>query len=345
MNTRDFTFDLPEELIAQFPSSERGKDRLMLLDRACGDLSRCTKDYLMEDLPDLIDEGTLMVFNDSKVRRARVFGITKDSGAKCQFLLLKNLGETRWLAMVNHAKRQRLGREYIFPGDVTGKITGIQDQYRIVEFSSLVDDDWLEKYGHIPLPPYIKRDDVSFDGERYQTVYAREVGSVAAPTAGLHFTRDILDRLAEKNIETAWVTLHVGLGTFLPVRTERIEDHVMHREVYSVPEKTASAVTEAKKSGRPVLAVGTTSIRTLESAWDETGGCLRSGEDSTGIFIYPGYKFKVVDQVFTNFHTPESTLLMLVSAFAGREKILAAYKTAVEKKYRFFSYGDGMLIK
>lgn len=345
MNTRDFTFDLPEELIAQFPSSERGKDRLMLLDRSCGDLSRCTKDYLMEDLPDLIDEGTLMVFNDSKVRRARIFGNAKDSGAKCQFLLLKNLGENRWLAMVNHAKRQRPGKEYFFPGNVTGKITGIENQYRIIEFSSLIDDDWLEKYGHIPLPPYIKREDVSFDGERYQTVYAREVGSVAAPTAGLHFTREILNRLAEKNIETAWVTLHVGLGTFLPVRTERIEDHVMHREVYSVPERTASVVTEAKKSGRPVLAVGTTSIRTLESAWDETGGCLRSGEDSTGIFIYPGYKFKVVDQVFTNFHTPESTLLMLVSAFAGREKILTAYKTAVEKKYRFFSYGDGMLIK
>lgn len=345
MNTRDFTFDLPEELIAQFPSSERGKDRLMLLDRSCGDLSRCTQDYLMEDLPDLIDEGTLMVFNDSKVRRARIFGNAKDSGAKCQFLLLKNLWENRWLAMVNHAKRQRPGREYFFPGNVTGKITGIENQYRIIEFSSLIDDDWLEKYGHIPLPPYIKREDVSFDGERYQTVYAREVGSVAAPTAGLHFTREILNRLTEKNIETAWVTLHVGLGTFLPVRTERIEDHVMHREVYSVPERTASVVTEAKKSGRPVLAVGTTSIRTLESAWDETGGCLRSGEDSTGIFIYPGYKFKVVDQVFTNFHTPESTLLMLVSAFAGREKILTAYKTAVEKKYRFFSYGDGMLIK
>jgi S-adenosylmethionine:tRNA ribosyltransferase-isomerase len=222
------------------------------------------------------------------------------------------------------------------------KISGWEGDVRYLEFDRVVDDDWLERYGHIPLPPYIKRQDTSSDSERYQTVFASVFGSSAAPTAGLHFTNELLSRIDGAGIESVFITLHVGLGTFLPVRSEDIEDHVMHEEFFSIDDKTASKIETAKAQGRKVVAVGTTSVRTLESAWDN--GMIKRGEGLTSIFIYPGYKFNAADCLFTNFHTPESTLLMLVSAFAGRELILESYAEAVKEGYRFFSYGDAMLI-
>ena len=217
-------------------------------------------------------------------------------------------------------------------------------EFRTLAFPFPINEDWFEANGHIPLPPYIRREDTAEDSQRYQNVYATETGSAACPTAGLHFTTEMLETLDKAGIQKAWVTLHVGLGTFLPVRAERLEDHAMHYETYSVSLKTAQAVNQAKAEGRPILAVGTTSVRTLESAWNQETQQLESGSKSTNIFIYPGYQFKVVDKLFTNFHTPESTLLMLVSAFAGKERIMAAYQQAVEQRYRFFSYGDAMLI-
>jgi S-adenosylmethionine:tRNA ribosyltransferase-isomerase len=220
---------------------------------------------------------------------------------------------------------------------------GAEGGVRLLEFDRPIDDDWLDRYGHIPLPPYIKRADTEADADRYQTVYAAACGSSAAPSAGLHFTRELLDTLSAAGIESAFVTLHVGLGTFLPVRSADIEDHVMHNETFCIDEETAAKIERAKAEGRKIIAVGTTSVRTLESAWDS--GRLRTGEGGTSIFIYPGYRFKVVDALFTNFHTPESTLLMLVSAFAGRELILESYAEAVREGYRFFSYGDAMLIE
>ncbi len=346
MRTEDFNFELPEELIAQYPTQERGASRLFVLERASGRRIHST----VADISSHIEPGTLMVFNDSKVRKARLFGQALDNGAKVEFLLLSAAsgegnvvgGTDRWLCMCSKARRQRIGREYLFPKGVTGRIEAERGENKILSFAQPVGDAYLDENGHMPLPPYIRRGDSSLDESRYQTVYARQTGSAACPTAGLHFTEGILDSLASKGVETAWVTLHVGLGTFLPVRTEKIEDHVMHEEWYQIPASTAQAVTKAKAEGRKVLAVGTTSLRTLESAWEDGG--LPEKAAKTGIFIYPGYSFKAVDSLFTNFHTPKSTLLMLVSAFAGRETVLSAYGEAISKGYRFFSYGDGMLI-
>lgn len=347
MRTDDFNFDLPEAQIAQYPAERRGESRLFVLDRDGGGRTHSS----VKDLASFLEPGTLMVFNDSKVRKARLYGTAADTGAQVEFLLLGPASggagvltsASTWVAMVSKARRQRIGRAYSFPGGLEGRIIGEKDDEKIVEFSRPIGDDYLDLAGHIPLPPYIKREDEGSDSERYQTVYARSTGSSACPTAGLHFTQPILDSIAAAGIDIEWVTLHVGLGTFLPVRVEQIERHKMHEEWYSVPEKTAAAVNAAKREGRKVLAVGTTSLRTLESAWAEGG--LRAGAASTSIFIYPGYRFNVVDQLFTNFHTPMSTLLMLVSAFAGRETILDAYAEAVREGYRFFSYGDAMLIR
>jgi S-adenosylmethionine:tRNA ribosyltransferase-isomerase len=248
---------------------------------------------------------------------------------------------------VNKAKRRKPGSVYVF-FDKNGKeiaraeITGGQGDFKTLAFDHVVDDDWLDQYGHIPLPPYIKRQDAPSDSERYQTVYACSSGSSAAPTAGLHFTKELLERLCAAGIESVFITLHVGLGTFLPVRSENIEDHIMHQELFSIDDKTALKIEAAKRQGRKIIAVGTTSARAIESAWDN--GTIKRGEGATSIFIYPGYRFNAVDGLFTNFHTPESTLLMLVSAFAGRELILESYAEAVGMGYRFFSYGDAMLI-
>ncbi len=373
MKTKDFYFDLPEELIAQKPPETRGADRLLCLNRRVfsnwlserngmfnpGDFSSSNPppgigNFLFSSLPDLIPENTLMVFNDSRVRKARIYGFSEEKGTQAEFLLVspfflqgKDSG-TVWKVMAKRAKRRKAGQRFVFPGNVIGTVIESPaldgSEFKLLEFDTVVDDSWLDVNGHVPLPPYIRREDSTEDSLRYQTVYARETGSMAAPTAGLHFTDEIISRLDKKGISRAYVTLHVGLGTFLPVRTDNIEEHHMHEECFSIPQNTAELVTEAKRGGRPVLAVGTTSIRTLESAWDETDGRLIPGHSSTSIFIYPGYKFKVVDYVFTNFHTPESTLLMLVSAFAGKGEILSTYKYAVHERYRFFSYGDSMLM-
>ncbi|MDD5930825.1 MAG: tRNA preQ1(34) S-adenosylmethionine ribosyltransferase-isomerase QueA [Spirochaetales bacterium] len=357
MLTSDFYFDLPQELIAQHPSGIRGQDKLMLLNRLDGSVEH----YMMDSLPDLIEKDTLMIFNNSKVRRARVYGIKETTGRETEFMFLNTIDKECciWNTMVKSAKKQKPGMNYKFPDGTVASIIEHEGnagtEFRALKFESPINEDWFERNGHIPLPPYIRREDTEEDSERYQNVYATDTGSAACPTAGLHFTENMLSRLDEKGIERCFVTLHVGLGTFLPVREDNIENHKMHEEWYSIPKETADKINEAKKSGRPVLAVGTTSVRTLESAAQkyelsghktgDNGKWLSEGTDSTSIFMYPGYKFKIVDKMFTNFHTPESTLIMLVSAFAGREKILNAYKIAVENKYRFFSYGDCMFIR
>lgn len=304
----------------------------------------------MADLPDLILPGTLMIFNNSKVRRARCYGIKETTGREQEFMFLNQIDRDGhvWNTMVKGAKKQKPGMRYSFPDGSIGTIIdhpgNAGTEFRAMHFDFVITEEWFERNGHIPLPPYIKRGDTDEDSERYQNVYAQETGSAACPTAGLHFTEEMLARLTEKGIDREFVTLHVGLGTFLPVREEKIEDHKMHEEVFTVPQITAGKINQAKKEGRPILAVGTTSVRTLESASDENG-IVKAGTSSTRIFMYPGYKFKVVNQMFTNFHTPESTLIMLVSAFAGRENILSAYEKAVENRYRFFSYGDCMFIR
>ncbi|MEI6877186.1 MAG: tRNA preQ1(34) S-adenosylmethionine ribosyltransferase-isomerase QueA [Spirochaetota bacterium] len=351
MKTNDFYFELPEELVAQFPPENRGESRLLVLDRVTGRRNHT----MVRELASLVEPGTLMVFNDSKVRKARIYGDAIDTSGRVEFLLLADKGSGIWEVSCTKMKKQRPGRRYRFDGGAEGEIIApdaislaLDEGTRLLQFSPPIDDIWLEAHGHIPLPPYIRREDSPSDSSRYQTMFARELGSAAAPTAGLHFTPELLDDLHERGVETTTLTLHVSLGTFLPVRVEELEDHVMHEECWSISPETAAMINLAKGEGRPVLAVGTTSVRTLESAWETADSLhpagLRSGEGRTRIFIRPGYGWKVVDGLFTNFHTPKSTLLMLVSAFAGREATLAAYAEAIEERYRFFSYGDAMLI-
>ena len=344
MLTKDYYFDLPEELIAQEPSDRRGEDRLLVLDRQDGSY----RDMMISDLVDLIDEDTVIVVNNSRVRKARVYA-SSATGGRVEFLFLGENADGSWKAMVSKAKKQREGKEYSFI-DHEGKsvirgsiLRECSDGTRDVVFEHPIDESFFSVCGHVPLPPYIKRDDNWQDESRYQTVYAKIEGSVAAPTAGLHFTPELIAKARAKGIDILEVTLHVGAGTFLPVRSENIEDHHMHTEHYEISKETAEKLNAAKQEGKRILAVGTTSIRTLESAADENGRITKlSG--NTSIFIYPGYRFRFVDRLLTNFHTPESTLLMLVSALAGRENIMKAYAHAIEKRYRFFSYGDAMLI-
>jgi S-adenosylmethionine:tRNA ribosyltransferase-isomerase len=343
MKTSDFNFDLSENLIAQYPPAERGQSRLMVMDKE----KRCLEHRMVKELPEILEKGTIMVFNNSRVRRARLFGVSEVSGAKAEFLLLKKIDALSWLVLSKRSKRQKPGKRFVFD-DVCAELRNVDGEGNMtLRFDHPIDDAWLDVHGHIPLPPYIRRRDSEDDAARYQTVYAREHGSAAAPTAGLHFTEELLSELKNAGMEIVFVTLHVGLGTFLPVRTENVEEHKIHEEAYSISEEAACRVEKAKAEGRKVLAVGTTSLRTLESAWTEGqpgSGRLRRGEGSTSIFIYPGYNFKAVDCLFTNFHTPASTLLMLVSAFAGRDFILESYKEAIKNGYRFFSYGDACLI-
>jgi S-adenosylmethionine:tRNA ribosyltransferase-isomerase len=341
MKTSEFYFNLPNELIAQTPAIKRGESRLLALNKSTGELAH----KMVTDFPDMIENGTLIIVNNSRVRKARLYGIA-DTGGKVEFLLIKHLDPHIWEAIVSKKKKQNVGKKLFFPGNVRAEISSITNAGVEVTFSEEIDDLWLDKYGHMPLPPYIKREDTENDSERYQTVYAKTTGSVAAPTAGLHFTDKILEKLAKRGIEIVSVTLHVGLGTFSPVRTETVEDHKMHREEYEISIKTADKITQAKKEGRKILAVGTTSVRTVESAWKRVNSAweIESGKSSTEIYIYPGYNFKVVDQMLTNFHTPDSSLILLVSAFAGKENIKQAYSEAIKREYRFFSYGDAMLI-
>lgn len=344
MLTKDYYFDLPASLIAQEPVERRGDERLLTLNKQTGEFS----DRMMRDFPSLLEPGSILVVNNSRVRKARVYAQTEHGGS-VEFLFLEEREDHSWICMVNKAKKQKEGRTYFFydkDGRLAekGVLTGHnEDGTKIISFEHPLDEEFFSACGHVPLPPYIKREDNFSDESRYQTVYASQAGSVASPTAGLHFTEALLDQIRERGIEIAEVTLHVGTGTFLPVRTENIEDHHMHYERYTVSEDVAEKLNRAKQEGRKIVAVGTTSVRTLESATDDSG-LVRAGTTRTNIFIYPGYRFRTVNSLLTNFHTPESTLLMLVSALAGKENIMKAYAHAVSEGYRFFSYGDAMFI-
>lgn len=341
MLVKDFTFDLPQNLIAVHPASERDASRLMLLDRNAETIGEDT----FRNITDHLCAGDLLVMNDTRVIPARLFG-TKTTGGRVEIFLLRSVSGTgRWECLLRASKKFQNGQQISLESGMTAVVLSrCGTENWLVEFSGLEPfDTWLEREGHIPLPPYLQREDCNEDRERYQTVVARNPGAVAAPTAGLHFTSELLAILAEKGIRTAFLTLHTGLGTFKPVRVENVEDHKIHREWYSIPSETASAIARTKAEGGRVVAVGTTTARTLEYSAQLTGEII-AGDGNADIFIYPGYRFKVVDALITNFHLPESTLLMLVSAFAGKDFVLRAYRTAVARQFRFYSYGDAMFI-
>jgi S-adenosylmethionine:tRNA ribosyltransferase-isomerase len=341
MQRADFHFELPDELIARYPSEQRSDCRLLCVDGQSGALAH----RRFPDLLDLLEPGDLLVFNDTRVIPARLHG-HKASGSKVEMLLERPLDSHRGLAHIRSSKSPKPGTELIFEGDIHAVVEGRRDA--LFELRFLGDTPMialLEKHGHMPLPPYITREDELSDRERYQTVYARRDGAVAAPTAGLHFDQPLLDALAEKGINSAFVTLHVGAGTFQPVRVDNILEHHMHSEWIEVTDSTCQQIRETQAAGKRVIAVGTTSVRCLESAcMKSSDGQIAPFSGDTDIFIYPGYEWRCVDALITNFHLPESTLLMLVSAFAGYEHIMQAYRTAVEERYAFFSYGDAMLL-
>lgn len=340
MRKSDFYFDLPEELIAQTPLERRDSSRLLHLDKTTGELEH----RHFYELLDYLREGDCMVFNDSRVLPARLIG-ARPTGGSVELVLLRDLGEGRWECLSRPGRKTRPGTEILFGnGELKATVEGVAEGgNRIVRFDyEGIFLEVLERLGKMPLPPYIKEE--LQDSERYQTVYSREIGSAAAPTAGLHFTKELMEKIAAKGVKLCYVTLHVGLGTFRPVKAEEIEDHEMHSEFCIIPEETARIVSETKKKGGRVIAVGTTSCRTLESFAREDGS-LPATSGWTNIFIYPGYTFKCIDALVTNFHLPESTLIMLVSALAGREHVLHAYEEAVKERYRFFSFGDAMFIE
>ncbi len=340
MKTSDYFYNLPEELIAQTPLEKRDSSRLLVLNRENGNVEH--KHFY--DILEYLNEGDCLILNDSRVLPARLYGIKKGTGAKVEFLLLTQKKNKVWECLAGPGKKAREGTEFVFGnGIMTGKVLEVlENGNRVVEFEC--EDNFfaaLDRLGEMPLPPYITKK--LQDKERYQTVYSRELGSAAAPTAGLHFTDELLEKAREKGITTGFVTLHVGLGTFRPVKAEDISQHKMHSEHYEVPQETADLIKKTKANGGRVISVGTTSCRTLESVAKDYGE-IKACEGWTDIFIYPPYQFKVLDGLITNFHLPESTLIMLVSAFAGYDNVMNAYKIAVEERYRFFSFGDAMLI-
>lgn len=339
MRKQDFYYDLPEELIAQHPAKNREESRLMLLDKNTGKIQH--KHFF--DIIDYLEKGDCLVLNNTKVIPARIYGIRVDTGAVVEFLLLKNLGNDEWECLAGPGKKAKEGYKFNFgEGLMRAEVIKVKDDgNRIIRFSYEGKFyEVLDKIGEMPLPHYIHEQ--LKDCTRYQTVYAKYEGSAAAPTAGLHFTNELLEKIKAKGVKIAYVTLHVGLGTFRPVKADNIEDHLMHSEHYIMPKETADIINETKKSGGRVICVGTTSCRTVESVASK--GEIKEDEGDTSIFIYPGYKFKCLDALITNFHLPESTLIMLVSALAGRENVLNAYQEAVKEKYRFFSFGDAMFI-
>ena len=339
MKTHDFYYDLPEELIAQTPLEKRDTSRLMTLDRVTGAVDH--KHFY--DIIDYLDPGDCLVMNDSRVLPARLLG-HRPTGGAVEVLLLRDLGDKRWECLCKPGRKMQVGSEVIFGnGELTATVQEVQDTgNRVVEFHyEGIFLEVLERLGKMPLPPYIKEE--LRDSERYQTVYSKVNGSAAAPTAGLHFTPKLLERVQSMGVKVGYVTLHVGLGTFRPVKEEEITDHDMHSEYCVIPQETADLINETRKNGGRVICVGTTSCRTIES-WAGEDGTMTATGGWTNIFIYPGYRFKVMDALVTNFHLPESTLIMLVSALAGREHVLSAYKEAVKERYRFFSFGDAMFI-
>lgn len=342
MRVEDFDYELPPELIAQEPLKDRSSSRLLTLDKVTGEREHKT----FTDIVDMLNPGDCLVLNNTRVIPARLIGTKKETGGAIEMLLLKRINTTDWEVALKPGKRAKVGAEFVFGPEEELKaeiLEIVEGGNRIVRFSyDGLFENVLEKLGQVPLPGYITKK--LEDKERYQTVYAKYDGSAAAPTAGLHFTNELLDKIKEKGVKIAFVTLHVGLGTFRPVKVDNIEEHTMHSEYFIITEEAATAINETKKNGGRVISVGTTSLRTLESAADEKG-FIKPCEMDTSIFIYPGYKFKVIDALITNFHLPKSTLVMLVSALAGRENVLAAYKEAIENRYRFFSFGDAMFIR
>lgn len=341
MKVSDFDFYLPEELIAQHPLEKRDTSRLMVLDKKTGEIEH----KIFKDIIDYLNEGDTLVLNNTRVMPARLIGEKENTGGKIEFLLLKRLEGDKWECLAKPGKTAKPGRRFTF-GDGKLKcevLEVLETGNRVIEFEyDGIFEEVLDSLGEMPLPPYIH--ERLEDSERYQTVYSKEKGSAAAPTAGLHFTEELLEQIKEKGVNIAYVTLHVGLGTFRPVKAETIDEHVMHSEFYQVSEETARIVNETKDRGGKIISVGTTSTRTLETIGDENGR-IKECSGWTNIFIYPGYKFKVVDNLITNFHLPESTLIMLVSTLAGKNHVLNAYNEAVKERYRFFSFGDAMFIK
>ena len=339
MKKSDFYYDLPAELIAQTPLEERDSSRLLVLNKESGEI----KHSHFYNIIDYLNEGDLLVMNNSRVIPARIFGKRTDTGANVEFLLLRQIENNKWETLVKPGKKAKPGHRFDFSGILAGEIEDIGEEgIRIIRFEYAENIySALDKIGQMPLPPYIKEH--LEDNERYQTVYSDPVGSAAAPTAGLHFTEELLDKIKSKGIKIAYVTLHVGLGTFRPVKEDEITDHIMHSEYYELPEETVRLIKKTKEAGGKVIAVGTTTTRTLESVALDNNEIIPC-YGSTDIFIYPPYKFRILDGLITNFHLPESTLVMLVSAFAGYENTMNAYKEAVNEKYRFFSFGDSMII-
>ena len=336
LKTSDYYFDLPQELIAQDPLADRTSSRLLVMNRRTGEIEH----RIFRDITEYLRPGDTIVLNDTKVIPARLLGTKEGTGAGVEILLLKRLGDRQWETLVRPGKKLRPGARVSFgDGSLRAVILDVLDGgNRLVEFEyEGIFEEILDKLGEMPLPPYITHK--LQDKNRYQTVYARYEGSAAAPTAGLHFTQDLLEEIRKKGVRTAFVTLHVGLGTFRPVKVDDVTAHHMHTEWYNVSEEAAELINRTHEEGHRVICVGTTACRTVESAADQDG-IVRAGADDTSIFIYPGYRFRVMDALITNFHLPESTLVMLVSAFAGRENVLGAYKKAIEEKYRFFSFGD-----
>lgn len=341
MKTNDFYYDLPEELIAQVPLEDRSASRLMVLDRNTGNIQH----KIFKNIIDYVGKDDVLVFNNTRVLPARLFGKKKDTNANIEILLLKRIELNKWQILVKPAKRVKIGTQIYFGnGEMTADVLQeYDDGIRIVEFSyNGVFEDIISKYGFMPLPPYIK--EKLSDKERYQTVYSKINGSSAAPTAGLHFTKDLIESLKNKGVQVEYITLHVGLGTFRPVKSDNLEEHQMHSEYYNIAEETKNRLNYAKKSGKRIIAVGTTTVRTLESSANDYG-YIEKTQDDTNIFIYPPYDFKFVDSVITNFHLPKSTLIMMISAFAGKDNVFRAYAEAVKEKYRFFSFGDAMFIQ
>ena len=341
MLVRDFSFEVPPRLVAQRPAGRRGTERLMVVDRSRADNRHTT----MEALPELLPAGSVLVLNDSRVRKARVVGSSEHGGA-VELVFLEEIGPGRWRALARRARRQRVGKRLFLPEDVEARIAAVHGDQRELELEPPVGEDYFERNGAMPLPPYIERAPDEQDDARYQTVYAREFGSAAAPTAGLHLTPELLRTIRARGIDVQRVTLHVGAGTFRPIRAERLEDHRMHAESAALSRPAAAAIETARRAGRDVIAVGTTVVRALESraAAGDCSGALAPGRWRTDLFIRPGYRFRVVTRLLTNLHTPGSTLVALVAALAGRERLLSAYEEAVSHGYRFFSYGDAMLI-
>ncbi len=364
MQINQLSYDLPPERIAQYPPKERDGGRMIVLerDRAADDAIRRQtsaasltggdssslpwSDAYISDLPSIIPDNALLVFNDSKVRNARFVARYADRDGSVEVLLLESLGDDRrWLVKMERLRRQKVGARYYFPGGLVATFVETRDTRALLYFDTPISERYIAEYGYPPLPPYIKRESERLDVERYQTIYADPLGSTAAPTAGLHFSESLLKRIEQRGIETAFITLHVGMGTFEPIRSNEVDQHEMHPENFSISPQCADTIEAAKKANRPIVAIGTTCVRALETAWKNECGILLRGRQTSEMFIYPPYQFRLVDAIFTNFHAPRTTLLALICAFAGIDRVIGAYNYALKQSYRFLSYGDAMFIR